>query len=202
MITQNEIEKLVELKELAEDYARLQKEIKARVEAGEETAPGGWQLNPQIIEKQIVAWKKICVRELGQSYCDNVQHNTKRTRMLILKPAFSISAEKTAKNQFRLKKRLRNQPETFQISEACEESPISSKWRNKMKTYRVWVCVEEVDESTDSYEDVTIPEVLIAFDTEEDASNFTHSLAKIFQSLEPSNSYTGEIRNRNGGTRK
>lgn len=97
MILQNEITRLVELKELASELKELQANLKARVEAGEETETGGWQLNPTVVEKQIVQWKRIAVRELGQAYCDNVQHNTKKTRMLILKPAFSVSAEKQAK---------------------------------------------------------------------------------------------------------
>lgn len=97
MITQLEIERLVELKELASEYKKLNDEMKARVEAGEASEAGGWQLNPMTSLKQIVAWKRIAVRELGKAYCDNVQHNTKAREILTLKPAFSITAENAAK---------------------------------------------------------------------------------------------------------
>ena len=97
MIRQNEIEKLVELKEMASEYKRLYSEMKARIEAGENAEAGGWRLNSSIVVKQIVAWKRICVREKGQAWCDNVQHNTRKTAMLILKPAFSIAGEKSAR---------------------------------------------------------------------------------------------------------
>jgi len=97
MITQSEIERLAELKEMASEYDRLKNAMKSRVEAGESTEAGGWQLNPMTSLKQIVAWKSIAVRELGKAYCDNVQHNTKAREILTLKPAFSIAAEKAVR---------------------------------------------------------------------------------------------------------
>lgn len=97
MITQEEIKRLAELKELASEFKKANEAMKARFEAGEDTEGGGWRLNPATSQKQIVAWKSIAVRELGKAYCDNVQHNTKPREILILKPAFSIAAEKLAK---------------------------------------------------------------------------------------------------------
>ena len=102
MITQLEIERLVELKELADEYSRLYEEMKGREEAGEEVEAGGWENNPEWRERINVSWKGIILRlekegKLPKGYAKNVSGNTKPSKYMILKRAFSVCAEKHAK---------------------------------------------------------------------------------------------------------
>jgi hypothetical protein len=102
MITQTEIQRLAELKEQADEYTATAKAIKARIEAGEGEEAGGWQTNWKWKEKRSVSWKAIVERLeargiLAKGYSKNVLGNTKPSRYIEIKPAFSISAENAAR---------------------------------------------------------------------------------------------------------
>ena len=102
MITQEEIKRLAELKEMASEYEKQYEAMKAREDAGEAVEAGGWSNNPEWRERKNVSWKGIVIRLedrgiLPKGYTKNVSGNTKPSRYMILKPAFSIAGEKSAR---------------------------------------------------------------------------------------------------------
>ncbi len=60
-----------------------------------------------------------------------------------------------------------------------------------MSQFKVWVHIEEIDESADKYEDVGLPEPLASYDTLQEAQAL---VVELLQTLNPGALETSELR--------